>query len=129
MSNENKIKVATSKMMAYPLDESNPAQYEKMTCDHCGEDYLTQCENQEELYFCPAHKDYVFCATCDKPTDKKTSERGDFSDDYYCDSCKSNAVCIECGESMDIEDSDGRFCSQKCYNDYWADMDEDEHKY
>jgi hypothetical protein len=119
------IKVKTKKMMAYPLNEDIPDQYELCKCEHCKSEYLSQCEIVEETTFCPLHTNYEHCYSCEKTFSKKEMQT-DNDEDFYCNDC-FQPKCIECGEPIDTEE-DARFCSQQCYNDYWVDLDEDEHK-
>jgi hypothetical protein len=117
--NNKGIKLETKKMMAYPLNEDIPDQYELCKCKHCNEKYLSQCEIPEEMTFCPLHTNYQFCCACEKSFDEKELQ-SDNDEDLYCNDCIKRR-CVECGEVISVDDDEeARFCSQKCYNDYWA---------
>lgn len=122
---DNKIRVETKRLMAYPLNEDIPDQYELYKCEHCREEYLTQGEIDYETLWCPIHANFDYCHKCEQSFDKNEMQI-DTDDSYVCNDCNV-PICIECGEPLDKEE-DARFCSQRCYTDYWADMDEDEHK-
>ena len=118
-------KIETKKMMAHPLNEAIPDAYELCKCKHCSKDYLSQCDIEKEMLFCPLHINYESCVECESTFPEKEMKLNE--DEYYCLKCVKLS-CLECNGEMTIEDSDGKFCSRKCYIDYWADMDEDEYK-
>jgi hypothetical protein len=119
---ENKIKVATKKVMAYPKNTSYEDEYEMYSCHHCGEEYLSQgCEESEEL-FCPLHSDHKICVWCD--TTDKQSEMKEQDEEWYCQECFS-PKCTQCGEPVEDE---SQYCSKQCYDEYWADIMEDDYK-
>jgi hypothetical protein len=121
---ENKIKVATKKLMAYPKKNGCEDEYELYSCRHCGEEYLTQGNNDSEQLFCPKHNEYQICVWCDATGVEKDMKF--YDDEWYCEECYC-PKCIQCDEPLD-EEENSQFCSKHCYNEYWDDLMEDEFK-
>lgn len=121
-----RFNVGKKQIMAHPLNEAFKDQsYELCSCEYCKVEYLSQCLVEKETERCPLHMDIESCVDCGEM--KSSNEMKQVNEhSWKCEDCQRE--CIECGEKLDKETDDSRFCSQECYNDYWADMDEDEHK-
>jgi hypothetical protein len=121
---QNKIKLETKKVMAYPKASNCQDDYELYSCLHCSEEYLSQGNKESEQNFCPRHSDFQVCVWCDAT--KKESEMIEDRDEFFCKECYC-PKCIQCDEPMDAEEK-SQFCSKECYNEYWSDIMEDDYK-
>jgi hypothetical protein len=123
---ENKIKVETKKVMAYPKASNCEDNYELYHCLHCSEEYLSQGNKLHEQDFCPRHSDFQVCVWCG--CSDKESNMIEVKEDcgFYCKECYC-PKCIQCDERMDAEEK-SQFCSKECYNEYWSDIMEDDYK-
>jgi hypothetical protein len=121
---QNKIKLETKKVMAYPKASNCQDDYELYSCLHCSEEYLSQGNKESEQNFCPRHSDFQVCVWCD--TTNKASGMVEDRDEFYCKECHC-PKCIQCDEPIDAEEN-SQFCSKQCYNEYWADIMEDDYK-
>jgi hypothetical protein len=123
---QNKIKLETNKVMAYPKASNCEDNYELYRCLHCSEEYLSQGNKLHEQDFCPKHQDYQSCIWCG--CSDKESNMIEVKEDcgFYCKECYC-PKCIQCDEPIDAEEN-SQFCSKQCYNEYWADIMEDDYK-
>ena len=121
---ENKIKLETKKVMAFPKAFNCEDEYELYRCLHCSEEYLSQGNKESEQDFCPRHSDFKVCVWCDATN--KESEMIEDRDEFFCKECYC-PKCIQCDEPMDAEEK-SQFCSKECYNEYWSDIMEDDYK-
>lgn len=132
-------KIEPKRIMAYPLNEDVPFQYELRVCSHCNEEYLSQCDIVMEEIFCPRHATYDFCFSCEKSFDKSVLKIDETDNELYCKSCYC-PKCTECGECVNESDLHSNnntknrvggartngtlFCSQSCYTNYFSDLEE-----
>lgn len=123
MNNKASIKLNIKRMLAYPLDENNPSQYDKYKCYHCEEDYLSQGDKVSETMFCPIHKDYKVCFDCNNSFSQNHLQIDAYTDELYCENCYPYQ-CSYCGEvikkiSDDTFQNNKRFCSTDCFSRHW----------
>lgn len=119
MKENNKIKLETKKVMAYPKSSTHQDDYEIYRCLHCGEEYLTQAIKESEMNFCPRHSDFEVCVWCDSTQNKKDMVQED--NEFYCKECNS-PKCSQCDEPLDNRDA--QFCSFDCQKSFWGDSTE-----
>jgi len=128
-------KIEPKRIMAYPLNEDVPFQYELCKCLHCKAEYLSQCDIDSEAMFCPLHPNHSFCVMCENTFDKSELKVDYYDGELYCKNCYC-PKCMECGECVEDVDTatldkvkSGRgsiFCSQTCYNQYFEDMNDND---
>ena len=116
-------KIEPKQMMAHPKNEKVKSEYVTHNCIECEEDYLSQGIVQHEMDFCPNHVDLRFCETCCEVFPKEECNQSD-DDLWHCDEC-FKYKCRQCDEEME---EDIKYCSRQCYNEYLADINEDEYK-
>ena len=119
---ENKIKVETKKVMAYPKASNCEDNYELYRCLHCSEEYLSQGNKLHEQDFCPRHSDFQVCVWCG--CSDKESNMIEVKEDcgFYCKECNS-PKCSQCGQSTN-DGGESQFCSTECRQEFWGDSTE-----
>jgi len=113
-------KIEVIKKMAYPKNENfEDKPYSERECIKCDRKYLTQGLNDNELDFCPNHKDLRFCESCEEIFNK---DEGNESNNglWFCDK-HLEYRCLECDEQMDENE---KFCSKECNDEYYIDLND-----
>jgi len=114
------------KYLSYTFNDNIPQGYELFVCYHCKQKYLSQGDKDEELMFCPIHKNFDFCSSCEKTFDATTEDlQFNANGELQCKKCFTH-YCIECGTELDNFERDDRFCSQDCSKLYWSDFGRDD---
>tara|TARA_Y100001937_G_scaffold27504_1_gene39585 strand:+ start:2174 stop:2560 length:387 start_codon:yes stop_codon:yes gene_type:complete len=116
-------KIEPKQIIAHPKNEKSKAEYVKHNCVECDIEYLTQAILQHEMDFCPNHVDLRFCETCCEVVSKDECKQDD-DDLWHCNDCFTYK-CRQCDAEMN---EDIKFCSRECYQEYIADISEDEYK-
>jgi len=113
-------KIEVVKKMAYPKSKHLPdVSYKEMECIKCDTKFLTQALNENEIDFCPAHKDLRFCEECEDIFNKSEGEESN-SGLWYC-SKHITHKCFECEKEMDENE---KFCSKECHDEYYIDLND-----
>jgi len=113
-------KIEVVKKLAYPKSKHlKDKPYLERGCIKCDTKYLTQELNEDELDFCPNHKDLRFCETCEDIFNKDEGKESN-NGLWYCDE-HLEYRCLECDEQMDYNQ---KFCSKECNDEYYIDLND-----